>query len=92
MQTTFQVDLDNEREVENLRQLLDLRLKQLRNERSDSQNGEGGIEGSVNRANAKLGNIEILKQFASEASPNQHKVLKWMKEHPGEVSAHVLEA
>lgn len=90
MQTTFQVDLDNEREVKNLRQLLDLRLEQLRNECGDSPNGEGGIEGSVKRANEKFDNIEILQQFASEASPNQHEVLKWMKAHPGEVSAHVL--
>ena len=90
MQTTFHVDLDNEREVENLKQLLDLRLEQLRIERGESPNGEGGIEESVNRANANIDNIEILQQFASEASPNQHEVLKWMKEHPGEVSAHVL--
>ncbi|MCT1398090.1 hypothetical protein M4D81_03630 [Paenibacillus sp. p3-SID867] len=90
MQTTFQVDLDNEREVENLRQLLELRLEQLRSERGESLNGQGGIGESANRANENFNNIQILQKFVSEASPNQHEVLKWMKEHPGEVSAHVL--
>lgn len=95
MQTTFQVDLDNEREVENLKQLLELRLEQLRNEHGESPNGEeieksANSVNSVNSAIAKRDHIEILQKFVSEASPNQYEVLKWMKDHPGHVSAHIL--
>lgn len=93
MQTTFQVDLNNEREVENLKQLLELRLEQLRNDRGGVLNREEGLKGSANSeisTGTKSANTEILQHFVSEASPNQQEVLKWMKEHPGSVSAHIL--
>lgn len=90
MQTTFQVDLNDEREVGDLKQLLELRLVQLQKERVESPQEDGEIGGSANSSNEKLERIEILQRFVRDASPNQCKVLKWMKDHPGSVSAHIL--
>ncbi|WP_339322805.1 hypothetical protein [Paenibacillus sp. FSL W8-0194] len=90
MQTTFQVDLDNEREVANLKELLELRLEQLQHGHSQLSSEEGSSENNANGAIAKRSNIEILQQFVTEASPNQYEVLKWMKDNPGNVSAHIL--
>ncbi|MEO2210417.1 hypothetical protein ABGV40_05860 [Paenibacillus amylolyticus] len=90
MQTTFQVDLDNEREVENLKELLEFRLEQLKFERGKLSINEDEAEKSVKSAIEKQENMEILQKFVSQASPKQIEVLKWMKEHPGSVSGHIL--
>lgn len=90
MQTTFQVDLDNEREVENLKKLLEFRLEQLKFERSEFSNNEDKTGGSSKNSIEYKENIKILQKFVSDASPKQIEVLKWMKEHPGSVSGHVL--
>lgn len=90
MQTTFQVDLDNEREVEDLKKLLEFRLEQLKFERGKFSNNNGEIEKSSKNTIEAQENIKILKKFISHASPKQIEVLKWMKEHPGSVSGHVL--
>jgi hypothetical protein len=89
MIATFQVDLDNTSEVAELKELLERRLLQLQNQASSNMDNTGTIETNSTDSNEK-DKFWILRQFVAHASDYQIEVLKWMKEHPGPVSAHIL--
>ena len=88
MKATFQIDLDNANEVNELKVLLENRLNQLQGETPIVDN----FRISSNEENEQLeqDNTDLLRQFVSHASKNQIQVLQWMKANPGPVSAHIL--
>lgn len=85
MKTVFEINLMDEVEVRKLRDLLNFHLEQL-----TSHNEEENLNLNGSPDDATASNITTLKQFISEASDNQLTVLRWMKKHPGPVSADKL--
>ncbi|MFD1357668.1 hypothetical protein ACFQ4X_07095 [Fictibacillus halophilus] len=90
MNATFEIDFNNVNEVKELKELLERRLLQLQNETSITEVPSKSIQEVDSETLLIQDNIEILKRFATQASKNQLEVLKWMKAHPGKVSAHIL--
>lgn len=78
MKLAIELETENILDVRRLRDMLTGLLDEIDENATEGQGGRN--------------NIETLHEFLQEASENQLTVLRWMKDHPGIVSAHVLKA
>ncbi|TVX99379.1 hypothetical protein [Paenibacillus cremeus] len=84
MKAMFEINMNDPKEVSGLKELLEVRLSQLEADDEDS------VGSPIESRTEQMNNIDRLRDFASQASPNQIDALKWMKANPGPFSAHLI--